>query len=115
MPFGKHKGLRLAEVPADYLGWCLRTLERLDPWLRAAMEAELHRRVRAHSGQPPSGAATGNGAAANGAPGKQQLAEVLNRWFREQSRRWHPDSGGSDAAMAAINVGYERLKELLNL
>jgi hypothetical protein len=42
MPFGKFKGVPIAEVPAGYLHW-LTTTELRDP-LRAAVVAELERR-----------------------------------------------------------------------
>lgn len=38
MPFGKHKGLPLSEVPSDYKTWLLGTGD-LDPYLRKALEA----------------------------------------------------------------------------
>lgn len=37
MPFGKHKGLPLSEVPSDYKAWLLGTGD-LDPYLRKALE-----------------------------------------------------------------------------
>jgi exodeoxyribonuclease X len=36
MPFGKHIGLRLGELPADYVKWLLK-LNDLDPYLRKAL------------------------------------------------------------------------------
>jgi hypothetical protein len=39
LPFGKHKGRPLPEVPSDYLSWLLRT--RLTARLRAAVRTEL--------------------------------------------------------------------------
>lgn len=44
MPFGKHAGKRLCEIPGNYLRWCVRKLRDLDPALRKAMNAELRRR-----------------------------------------------------------------------
>jgi exodeoxyribonuclease X len=38
MPFGKHKGLLLADVPGDYRDWLLNQ-EDIDPYLRKALEA----------------------------------------------------------------------------
>jgi exodeoxyribonuclease X len=35
MPFGKHKGLALAEVPGDYVRWLL-DQQNIDPYLRQA-------------------------------------------------------------------------------
>lgn len=48
MPFGKHRGTKLAELDDDYLGW-LSTRDLRDP-LRSAVEVEIRRR----GGRPPS-------------------------------------------------------------
>jgi uncharacterized protein (DUF3820 family) len=47
VPFGKHKGKLLIEVPEDYLRWMLRKLETLPGELREAIQADLRRRRRA--------------------------------------------------------------------
>lgn len=44
MPFGKHSGIPIADVPHDYREWLLRQSD-VDPYLRRALEA---------AGQPPS-------------------------------------------------------------
>lgn len=41
--FGKHKGRRLADVPASYLAWLMREAG-MAPDIRAAAQAELRRR-----------------------------------------------------------------------
>lgn len=38
MPFGKHEGVPIAEVPHDYRAWLLRQAD-VDPYLRQALEA----------------------------------------------------------------------------
>jgi exodeoxyribonuclease X len=38
MPFGKHKGMAMADVPADYKRWLLGQGD-IDPYLRKALEA----------------------------------------------------------------------------
>jgi hypothetical protein len=43
MPFGRHKGTPLADVPESYLGWPLPGC-KLSSGLRAAVAAELERR-----------------------------------------------------------------------
>jgi Putative quorum-sensing-regulated virulence factor len=43
MPFGRHRGLLLSEIPASYLRW-LTTLDDLDERLRAAVLDELESR-----------------------------------------------------------------------
>jgi len=41
MPFGKHKGMPLKDVPLDYLDWALRNLQDLSPDLRWSMQRVL--------------------------------------------------------------------------
>lgn len=41
MPFGKHKGKPLSEIPRGYLQWLSRW-EHTWPWLRKAAENELN-------------------------------------------------------------------------
>lgn len=38
MPFGKHKGKEIHTLPRNYLTWCLKTLDKISPDLRKAME-----------------------------------------------------------------------------
>jgi uncharacterized protein (DUF3820 family) len=40
MPFGKHKGEKLEDVPVDYIEWALENCD-LRPALQAEMEAQL--------------------------------------------------------------------------
>lgn len=39
MPFGKHKGTALVDLPKDYVTWALKNMSNLEPDLRAALEA----------------------------------------------------------------------------
>lgn len=41
MPFGKHKGEPVEDVPADYLDWFLGNIERISPALQAEMERQI--------------------------------------------------------------------------
>jgi hypothetical protein len=121
LDFGKHAGKRLSEVPTDYLLWCLDNLRKLWPVYRQAMVAELARRgVRYDDDQAGDdrqadddddhARRNGDGASA-GVP-----ATVLARvelWRKEMALRFHPDRGGSTEVMQALNLAYERLKQLL--
>ena len=102
MPFGKFKGRLLADLPTHYLCW-LTTID-LKPWLRDAAEDVLHTRDDAEVEEEPQR----NQLPAN-AP------EIVARWYREMSLRFHPDRGGSVEAMTAINVAAERLAKLLEV
>jgi DNA polymerase III epsilon subunit-like protein len=37
MPFGKHKGVKFADIPVDYIEWCLRTWTKVDPDVKHSM------------------------------------------------------------------------------
>jgi exodeoxyribonuclease X len=39
LKFGKHKGVKLKDLPKSYISWALREMENLDPDLREAFEA----------------------------------------------------------------------------
>lgn len=41
MPFGKHKGEPIEDLPTDYIEWCLQEIEQLSPSVQAEMEAQL--------------------------------------------------------------------------
>jgi exodeoxyribonuclease X len=41
MPFGKHKGELIEDLPEDYLYWCLENVEDLSPALQEEMEKQL--------------------------------------------------------------------------
>jgi exodeoxyribonuclease X len=41
MPFGKHKGEPIEDLPSDYIEWALRELDSLRPALKEEMENQL--------------------------------------------------------------------------
>jgi hypothetical protein len=77
MPFGRHKGSLLCEIPQDYLEWALRTCDRLSYWLRSEIEDELERRrFRQRRSPPPP-------------PPPQRPPSwetIIARWHREMAR-----------------------------
>jgi Putative quorum-sensing-regulated virulence factor len=105
MTFGKHKGKRLAKVPTDYLVWCLDAVGTLDADLRAAIEQELAKRE-----ETPPEVKSGLKAVS---PVGQTLAGDVRMLFRNLALKYHPDRGGSDAAMQALNEFHEELQELI--
>jgi uncharacterized protein (DUF3820 family) len=44
MSFGKYKGRELCDIPLDYLRWVLRNCDRMNAFLRGAIQAEVQRR-----------------------------------------------------------------------
>lgn len=85
MTFGKYRGVDVADVPAWYLEWVLGNVADLQPALRLAIEERVSGRS---------------------APPVAMPRDVLKSVYREMSRRYHPDHGGSNQAMTAINDMY---------
>jgi hypothetical protein len=100
MPWGKHRGQPLSEVPAGYLAWCLEECDGLKPSLRDAIRDELARRF-ALGYQPPL---------TRPAP---DFRPAIDELYRALVLAWHPDRGGSTEAMQAVNDFYDRLRRLV--
>jgi Putative quorum-sensing-regulated virulence factor len=58
MPFGKHRGRRLHEIPTNYLLWARDTLTRLSTGLRQAIQEEIEVRQYADADPAEEGDAT---------------------------------------------------------
>lgn len=105
--FGKHKGWPVNELPDGYLQW-LFFLETLNPDIEQAVKMEVATRwpdkIQLTIKQPRQRAAR-----TKKKPPEQAAIKAI---FRELAMKFHPDTGGDTAAMAAINEFYERLKKL---
>ena len=44
MPFGKHKGVPLIQLPTAYIEWCLEKMDNLRPPLRSGLQAALEKK-----------------------------------------------------------------------
>jgi hypothetical protein len=99
MPFGKHKGMPIDQVPTSYLKWVYDQSEYASPQLRQEIAAVLK-----ISQQPPFAIAS------------NMAVEVVKRWYRRSSLKYHPDHGGSNDKQIVANECYEVLmKELQQL
>jgi Putative quorum-sensing-regulated virulence factor len=100
-PFGKYRGIDVADAPESYLLWLLEWPPLRDP-LRTAIELELERR-EALSSKPPTRINT-------------EIADsIIRAGVRQLSKRRHPDVGGSNEVMSLINQTADRLRELAGL
>jgi hypothetical protein len=106
MPFGKYRGQRLSEIPDSYLEWVLYEADFAKPYLKNAIREELERRA-------DTPGETRHNAEEASLP---VMRSVIKSWYREMALKYHPDRTlDNGAAMKAINHGYERLQELLNV
>jgi hypothetical protein len=113
MTFGMYKGRLVTQVPSDYLQWVLRKCDCAEPALREAIRDELVRR-----GEPPGRGRRrrdrpGDDRAAAPCPKCERVGNAIARQFRRLALVAHPDRGGSDAVMAAVNSALEELREVL--
>lgn len=100
MPFGKHRGEELGNIPRDYLLWVLDNCDNISPTLRDEIRRILGIGRPSYSPPPP--------------PPQTPLAlPIVNEWYRRLAREFHPDLGGSHEAMKAVNRGRELMMELV--
>jgi hypothetical protein len=100
MPFGRHKGLSLDELPDDYLDW-LCTIELREPLRRALLDEVARRREAGNSMMPALPTCS-----------DLRLAEQLVDFgFRALAKHAHPDVGGSHDAF----VHLQNVREWLRL
>jgi len=100
MPFGKHKGTPIDQVPLSYIEWLLEK-DNVDGWLRSELEESRRKQL--------------------GGPFDEFRHEFegdlhsrkIRKIYLELSKKWHPDKGGSHEAMAALNMFHEKLIEEL--
>jgi hypothetical protein len=94
LPFGRHRGADLADVPAGYLAWLLEEATLRSDVLREAIRAELAERLEleprtvtvAVPARPPAALAPA-------------VRQIVTAGFRAVTRKAHPDVGGSTALM----------------
>lgn len=88
MPFGKHKGQPVENMPPQYLEWLASNTDLREP-LRSAVWRALG------ADMVPVGLDT----------------DRVKATYRAVSLKWHPDRGGSHEAMQAVNEFYTMLTE----
>jgi uncharacterized protein (DUF3820 family) len=107
MPFGKHAGMDVEQLPDSYLQW-LFWQDFLKPELEDAVKIEIVCRwpekinVQVVLDQPRR-------------QPKKKIKAELQSAYRDMARRFHPDVGGSTRAMQAVNEFWEAIQKRLNV
>jgi hypothetical protein len=103
MPFGKHKGELISDIPTEYLDWLITTVELRD-WLLSAVSEELRARLD-EDDEPPGRVPAGVHA--------DVAAELVEAGRRALALRYHPDRGGDNERMSAVNATADWLEQHL--
>ena len=111
MPFGKHKGTPLDELPDDYLVW-LYDLDNLFPPLRRAVDEEYESRWGPAWEAPPPPPPVEPRATNLTTDENALLTEMLRAGYRALALKNHPDQGGSTGAMEKLNLLMEKVRRL---
>jgi len=114
MPFGKHRGKELDDIPLDYLEWLLHNVELRDPRLREEVEYLVGEDAPETFPEKSSWTKRATGATGTKAPPdvaalRSDLVDAVESWQRKSARLFHPDRGGNNEAMKAINDGAATL------
>lgn len=93
MPFGRFKGVELADLPDEYLAW-LRGLDDLREPLRSFIEAEWATRTAVPTSVEPLDPDV-----------HAMVEELITAGFRAVAQRHHPDhAGGETKTMQLVNA-----------
>jgi hypothetical protein len=101
VPFGRFRGVELADVPDDYLRW-LHGLDDLREPLRTAVAEEYAFRFESEAAVPPLPADV-----------KPMAEELVSAGYRALARLHHPDQGGQTKTMQTVNHAVEWLRSVL--
>lgn len=116
MPFGRHAGEPLENLPTLYLRWLL-TIE-LRPWLAYGVRRELARRTsRARPDDDDDAYDAGRQSAPppradRHPPAKQDADDLIGAGLRTLAKKHHPDVGGSLERMQAFTAVADWLRRL---
>jgi hypothetical protein len=122
MPFGKHKGEWVHDIPTDYLEWLVRNVE-----LFGSLERAVHDTLRARGVEdsdeeyyysaPPPPPPPFNGAGTCiitlTAEQKALALPLAEKGFRAMAHECHPDKGGDPEVMKQLNLLMEALRKQL--
>jgi hypothetical protein len=87
MPFGKFKNINIENIDANYLNWLLENSTNLDFYLKNYILKHLNN-------------------ISIDINNKNEIRQI----YISLCKKYHPDNGGSNEAMAAINDFYSILK-----
>ncbi|NMC19936.1 MAG: hypothetical protein GYA33_05885 [Thermogutta sp.] len=119
MPFGRYRGATLSSVPESYLCWLLDNAD-LSPTLERAVSErlgieDLKRERRQLEAECQALAYERARLAAGKANVRPKIDDdLINKWYRDLAKRFHPDHGGSHEAMKGVNAARDLLLKIVH-
>jgi uncharacterized protein (DUF3820 family) len=125
MPWGKHKGTPIGQIPRSYMAWCLENADALKPELRRSFEwmagvpvgstkAKVDPNAKPWVASPGRSSRPAPEQPRVSPPPAAQIASLrglVKIWYRKMSLRYHPDRGGSADSQKILNTCYQSLCE----
>jgi len=122
MPFGRHKGEPLDEIPDSYLRWLLHRADLREP-LRSDVQDELRRRFQdeedTHRAYKNQQYRQQSAPRRHTVPNVADVEDLITHGLRTLAKKFHPDLAGGDLArMQGLNHAADwlraRARELLS-
>jgi hypothetical protein len=98
MPFGKHRGMLIEDLPLEYLEWLVDQDFVREP-LNSKLRAEYERRAYSQENH--------RGACIN----PSIVDELVAAGLRSLALKYHPDRGGDHNQMVAVNQAADWLRQ----
>ena len=103
MPFGRHRGRLVRDLPDHYLIWLINNVALYGD-LRCAVEAEYEARDLQHTGSSVIVLR----------PEQRPIArEIVDAGYHTLARRMHPDAGGTNEQMILLTAVATAMREQL--
>lgn len=102
MPFGRYKGVLIADLDDGYLTWLHDHVDLREP-LKSAIQAEYALRFSSHH---KSGKARPLDAEM-----RQMATEIVSAGYRKLAMEHHPDHGGETRTMQLVNRAADFLRQ----
>lgn len=130
MPFGKYKGIPIADLPTEYLAWLIKKEFMRDP-LKTQVEEEYNLRTDKKQNKQEQNRnqdwnyrrenfysnnqrhSSGLGFSFKSDRQREDCRKIISAGYRALSMQYHPDHGGKIEDMQNLNVTVEWLREKL--
>lgn len=117
MPFGKHSGKLVDEIPTSYLRWVLANIADLDANLHDTIKREVQDRAYGHRREPRRDARREAYREPTSNPRRDaervqsRIVDAVQRCRRKLAAVLHPDRGGSTELMQTTNGVFDDLAD----